>query len=494
MKYFNPSYWFKLWMLTVPFFQNKNQGINGKWIDNNEKIKNWASNNTNLQSINQDISFTNLNTNYQRYNLNQQLPNQNIDLFYQIKLQTNTHKHRHEKHRNRLKRENFFDITSIKGNEITNVPFSFSSPITVSFVPIIFEGIIDYYYYWKDLNFDNPKKKFGEIFKEKIKDMYNNGEIKINFQINWSTVNKFGQLIFDNFLEIEKTYANSSKQERIEINFEYYNFKSVRIITEDILGYPNKCFDNLKRDFPDWNKNIEINLGKININKNYEYWSGKKDDSIKTAIKRKYLSIKKENIKIINWKDYSYFDKCFKFQLLAKNYARELDDCYSYGSTKPIFTYITQNKLNEINYNITNNVLFQDWIEDIRYWNSTLPQAINNAKTFTPEQLYNWKRQERINIQGYVSRWKILIKIIDDEMKIDELSKNLQGLKNDFKILNKTVNELETRVSNLENESNWNCANTVNLVGELISYMPVIGTVGSKLSAITSGTCAIAGI
>ncbi|BET39560.1 hypothetical protein [Spiroplasma ixodetis] len=71
MKYFSLSYWFKLWVLSAPLFNDKTQGINAKSIDNNQKIKDWASNNTNLQSINQYMAFTNSSTNYQPYNLSQ---------------------------------------------------------------------------------------------------------------------------------------------------------------------------------------------------------------------------------------------------------------------------------------------------------------------------------------------------------------------------------------------------------------------------------------
>ncbi|WP_338987140.1 hypothetical protein [Spiroplasma endosymbiont of Dasysyrphus albostriatus] len=112
MKYFNPSYWFKLWVLSAPLFNDKTKGINAKSIDNNQKIKDWVNKNTtNLESINQEISFTNSTTNYQPYNLSQ--TSQNIDPFYQTylyslgsqELEIRTHKHYHEKSRNRHKRQ-----------------------------------------------------------------------------------------------------------------------------------------------------------------------------------------------------------------------------------------------------------------------------------------------------------------------------------------------------------------------------------------------------
>ncbi|WP_425381474.1 hypothetical protein [Spiroplasma endosymbiont of Polydrusus pterygomalis] len=100
MKYFSPRYWFKLWVLSAPLFNDKTQGINAKSIDN-KKIKDWVSNNTNLQSINQEMSYINSNINYQPYNLNE--INQNINPFYQTKLEIINNKHHHEKGRNKNK-------------------------------------------------------------------------------------------------------------------------------------------------------------------------------------------------------------------------------------------------------------------------------------------------------------------------------------------------------------------------------------------------------
>ncbi|WP_342253662.1 ribosome-inactivating family protein [Spiroplasma endosymbiont of Zeiraphera isertana] len=111
MKYFNPSYWFKLWVLSAPLFNSENQGIYAKSIDN-QNIKDWASKNTSsLESINQEIGYTNSSNNYKLYSLNE--TNQNIDPFYQSyldsfsnqHLETSNHKHRHEKSRKRVKRK-----------------------------------------------------------------------------------------------------------------------------------------------------------------------------------------------------------------------------------------------------------------------------------------------------------------------------------------------------------------------------------------------------
>ncbi|WP_425381432.1 hypothetical protein [Spiroplasma endosymbiont of Polydrusus pterygomalis] len=46
MKYFNPNYWFKLWVLTTPIFQYKIESINAKSNDNEER--NWKPKNISI--------------------------------------------------------------------------------------------------------------------------------------------------------------------------------------------------------------------------------------------------------------------------------------------------------------------------------------------------------------------------------------------------------------------------------------------------------------
>ncbi|WP_338976043.1 hypothetical protein [Spiroplasma endosymbiont of Monopis laevigella] len=70
MKYFNPNYWFKLWLLITPLFNNQLQNINAKIIYNKENIKDWKPKNISItdctQSNDQDIwmGYTLLDTNY----------------------------------------------------------------------------------------------------------------------------------------------------------------------------------------------------------------------------------------------------------------------------------------------------------------------------------------------------------------------------------------------------------------------------------------------
>lgn len=129
MKYFSPSYWFKLWLLSAPLFNDKTQGINAKSIDN-KNIKDWANNNTTDISLieNKELTLANNQTIQLQNDENiQSIKNLETDDFYENFLKTQgwskdeqiaqqqlqeiqeEHhqflKEQHEKIRNRLKRE-----------------------------------------------------------------------------------------------------------------------------------------------------------------------------------------------------------------------------------------------------------------------------------------------------------------------------------------------------------------------------------------------------
>ncbi|WP_338980371.1 hypothetical protein [Spiroplasma endosymbiont of Lasioglossum malachurum] len=167
---------------------------------------------------------------------------------------------------------------------------------------------------------------------------------------------------------------------------------------------------------------------------------------------------------------------------------------YSYGLTKPTFTYVTQDKFNEISNIIANDSKVKQWFAHINEWNSTLPQAINNSKTFNPQALYNWKRQEKEIIKGYIRDWSYISTLIEHELKLDELNKNIQGIKADFETLKKQVNELDNRLLNLENKSNLNCENTLTIVNGALNTIPIIGNVVGGITTMASGACAIGGV
>lgn len=99
MKYFNPSYWFKLWVLSAPLFIDRQQGINANSI-NNKNIKYWSSNSTNLQSNeNQYLNLLNNQTIQFKNNENiKSIKTFETDDFYENFLKT---QHKRKKRTNR---------------------------------------------------------------------------------------------------------------------------------------------------------------------------------------------------------------------------------------------------------------------------------------------------------------------------------------------------------------------------------------------------------
>lgn len=92
MKYFSPSYWLKMWVLSAPLFNSENQGIYAKSIDNNQKIKYWASKNTtNLSLIeNQELNLSKNQTDFINYQTH--LESQKWDNNLIQELETSRHK------------------------------------------------------------------------------------------------------------------------------------------------------------------------------------------------------------------------------------------------------------------------------------------------------------------------------------------------------------------------------------------------------------------
>ncbi|WP_342254232.1 hypothetical protein [Spiroplasma endosymbiont of Zeiraphera isertana] len=472
MKYFNPSYWFKLWVLSAQLFNDKTQGIDAMSIDN-KNIKDWASKNTTDISLleNQELNLLNNQTYFDLQTLNQEL-------------EISTHKHHHEKNRKRTKRTTNIGVDGDNEIEFSSHFLGTNGKIYASFTPQFWEEIVY-------LKINNDKSKFEDKFEDKMftgvwKDWRINSKKEMR---------EIAKIIYENFFTIENKFIDSSRKKRIKIIIEKnynswkkrneYEYKDSNIRTDDTRQYSNWYLDNLKRDFPIWDSYGTFNLELINDNN---------DNEIKNAIKKKYPNfIRLEEISIVDKEEYSHFCQCFKLKLYVYNM-----NYYSFGNLRPTFSYTTQTKLNELNDKIANDPKVIKWIKDIRDWNSTLPQTINNAKTFTPEALYNWKRNEKEILKTYIRDWSYVSTLIEHEFKIDELNKNVQGLKSSFDSIKNQVNELEKKLINLENTNkntnNWNCANTAGIVAAVSAPIPVIGTAVSTLSGITSATCAIAGV
>lgn len=314
---------------------------------------------------------------------------------------------------------------------------------------------------WKSRGLDNEEKM--KFLGKKIWD-------------NWN--------IIDNEWQTPGWYTYKNRRLKINMNYEtswkgdFFSDVSTCIINDDIL-FQNKYLDKLREDFPDWKSYKTINLEIINSNKDYE---------IMHAIKLKYPKLDIVSFEIVDKTDYSQFNPFFSCKI------KIIGNEYSNGKSMETFSYLTQTKLNEISNYIANDWKTKQWLEHINDYNKNLPTKIEHLKSYTDSQKWSAKNTEKEIIKGYIRDWSYVHTLIEHELKLDELNKNIQGLKSNFDSIKNQVNELDNRVQNLENVSNWNCANIVAITGGAISAIPVIGTVGGAVATITSGACAIAGV
>ncbi|WP_342253696.1 hypothetical protein [Spiroplasma endosymbiont of Zeiraphera isertana] len=164
MKYFSPSYWFKLWVLSAPLFNDKTQGINAKSIDN-KKIKDWASKDiTNLSLLeNQELTLSNNQTNL----LN--LPSWNTNLT----THNQHHKHRHQKSRNRHKRQ---------PNPNRRAIFQLTEQLTID---------------------SNNRQQYRNSFQSVLHSLVNNNILRVVFDntenTNWGEINRIFTLNTQNY-------------------------------------------------------------------------------------------------------------------------------------------------------------------------------------------------------------------------------------------------------------------------------------------------------
>ncbi|WP_338977464.1 hypothetical protein [Spiroplasma endosymbiont of Panzeria rudis] len=480
MKYFNPSYWFKLWVLSAPLFNSENQGIYAKSIDNNQKIKDWASKNITSVELNSTKNHqTHLDIKPWSSNLNP------------VEFEAIPHKHRNEKSRNIVKRS-----LNNKKNEI-DYSFWAGGKFYCEFTPEFWEEIIKDYYINSECSNDYYiANHFSDRFKDKIYFMYNNNNFELDWRVSWNDIEKIGFQTHLSFSSINNNFKDSSKKNRIKINFdkdnqevwEIYTYIGSEVDSNDQNSYPNKYLDNLQRDFPDWNKDINIYLGVIMDNNN---------NNIIGALKQKYPNFNANNISIVKKTDYSHFSSTYSMKLFSI-----ITKDYSYGELKPIFNYITQTKINELNNFIANDSKVIQWLEHINDYNQNLPTKIEILKTYTESQKWNAKNTEKEIIKGYIRDWNYISNLIEHDWKLEELNKNVQGLKDSFENLKNEINELDKRVKDLQNISKCNgiglatsgVGTVISVAGTVGTSVPVIGNIINGVATIGRGVCSIAAV
>lgn len=437
---------------------------------------------------------------------------------------SSSHQLRHKRSKSRKKRSIIPpDLDLVHGgNEIkdwTNFAPSFltkaAGTIYVTFTPEFFEETF--------FNWVNNNNRLREETDFGIK-VYNSLTKIFDFSkhdgdnVKYISPNTFNRIIsilhsmFRNRIKIADFWDLSDKEHRILLKFklitkdgvfEAINYEAKylgsEIITSYTIKYPNKYLENLKRDLNITDK-TETNLGIIAHNDHY--WNSKVDSMFGRHLSMKIMAQKyphmlnwedemnSEIIDVAELQDYSHFCQCFSLKIVI----RYKSVVYSHGILNHKFLYITKDKIIELNNIIANDPKTQEWLTHIKDWYSTLAEALEHAKTLSPLALKDWKRTQKEIMKSYIRDWSYISTLIEHEWKLDELNKNAQGLKSDFETMKKEVNELQQKVMNLENISNWNCANIPTITAGYYAPVPIIGTAVSAIATVTAGACAIAGV
>lgn len=307
--------------------------------------------------------------------------------------------------------------------------------------------------FWEEVGYlqgtANNKDQFIQSFKNKIV-----GHVWMDYRLEerrWdddydkSTASGIARNIWDNWVNINNVWQESIKRKMIRIEIKTKMKFSISFlrsqIREDSKDLENKYLDKLERDFPDWNKEIIINLG--NIMMTYD------DSIVKETLRKKYPNFDVNQISIVDNENFSHFCKCFKFKIRINGNSQD----YSHGDLKPTFSQIINSNFSsqgqngyvsksgytleelrnqrynfdfkqaQINYQRNQNLndytkanqrfvqAQNDYILHIQQGQpliSSTNQQITlrpQPKKFTYEELYNWKRQEKEIIKSYIRDW-----------------------------------------------------------------------------------------
>ncbi|WP_425377646.1 hypothetical protein [Spiroplasma endosymbiont of Polydrusus pterygomalis] len=241
--------------------------------------------------------------------------------------------------------------------------------------------------------------------------------------------------IFNSWNQINDVWQKSNRQKRIKITVacnvfsNSYYLESVNIIDDGAI-YENNYINNFNNDFNNSrqkrstnNSNNIINLELIEDNNNV---------SILNKIKYLYPKLDISQFEIINKSEYSGFTESFSAELVVKNNS----NVYSAGLSKKLI-FNTKTKINEIKNKIINDPLFKQWKSHIDNWKNNLNSSSE------------WKETAK----GYIRDLSIILRIINNTSKIEELNKTVKGIKESIDTLTNMINKLDNKIQNLENSN-----------------------------------------
>ncbi|MBH8623393.1 hypothetical protein, partial [Spiroplasma sp. hyd1] len=369
----------------------------------------------------------------------------------------------------------------------------------IKLTPIFWREIINLY------NSSYNEEDFSTRFRNKIENEFPNfikNNKHINFKEEYSILestktkyslsfNELGRMLYNNFQKINSKWENSDKTRRIRILFKIEPYDIIvggsnsnsNFIYKDVLrelefemrrsfyttvldiyyfssnieddnddkyeevyvssNYDdNNIINTLKNDFKDFNKK-EIIL---------EIIDNEDDKSILDALQNQYPKLKISELNVFEKTLYSHFTKNSSAKIKIK-----IDSKSGYPKIilKPMLYFISKKTLKELEDKIKNDSMYKKWESHLKDYVDNLPKKLKIIDSSNENQKWIYRNQEKEILKSYIRDFDGLLRIIELEWKIQELSiniiKEIQEIKNDLYDLKNIVQNIEKEIFEINN-------------------------------------------
>ncbi|WP_338967089.1 hypothetical protein [Spiroplasma endosymbiont of Lonchoptera lutea] len=238
-------------------------------------------------------------------------------------------------------------------------------------------------------------------------------------------------VLFNNFNQIYDLWNKSDRKHKIKIVLVADHVFGNGVNSIEILEiidsegmFENKYLGNFNKDF-----NIGLRQKRsTNINNEIINLGIIENDSDSTILNK--LSILYPNLKIsefnvikINENHSSYENSLAKIKVNNNN-----SSIYPIGLEKELI-FISKSKINEISNKIINDPLVKEWLKHLEEYNNNLPNKIEELKKYVNQKKINVKASEKEIIKGYIRDFNYIIRLKENEWKIEDLDKTITGIK-----------------------------------------------------------------
>ncbi|RUO86075.1 OTU domain-containing protein [Spiroplasma endosymbiont of Megaselia nigra] len=356
----------------------------------------------------------------------------------------------------------------------------------IKLTPIFWREIINLYNNYYEEEFSKIiekkiKKEFKDFFDMSYSE-YKNNDGKRILMHHWSS-NYLGEMIYNNWNNINNEWEKSNKTKRIRILFNFYSWEStpdntrwmeIKYIERTFEWYHNYIsaniennydeyenrydwnnyndnykINNLKSDFKDFNKYL-IDLGIIDDNENKTIL-----DSLRTQNRNLDIS----QLEIIKKEDYSQLKKRASAQIKFK--IENKSDRYPKIFLKPKLVFITRIKIQEISNQIENANLFQQWNSNFNQWkNEKIRQIIEDVPKYGQDERgqaleRTWTGELLTQINNNLLSLNHILETIDNRFQIHELNNTIEQ---EVKNLKENINNLRNDINEIRGEI-WKITN-----------------------------------